>query len=121
MCPTMSASRLGLFGLVVALASGCGGSDPVSADPVATTTVSVRDDLFVPPNIIVDPGATVTWTWSGSRPHRIRWVSAGLSDSPLQTNGTHQATMPQAPGTDAYFCTEHGSATAGMRGTVVVE
>lgn len=121
MRPKRSARRVPALGLVLIVLSACGGSDPVSSDPVATTSVSVRDNVFAPANILVDPGATVTWTWAGSTPHRIRWVSAGLGDSPLQAAGTHQATLPQAPGTYAYYCTEHGTPTTGMRGSVIVE
>ena len=51
--------------LVVA---GCGGSSPTGGgggDPVATTSVMVGNDFFSPPDILVSPGAMVTWTWAG--------------------------------------------------------
>jgi plastocyanin len=117
----MSAKLFASLCLFPTLVAACGGSDPTSPDPVATTSVSVLDDVFAPANILVDPGATVTWTWAGDNPHRIRWVSAGLGDSPLQTTGAHQQAMPQGAGTYAYYCTEHGTPTSGMRGSVIVE
>lgn len=105
------------------LAAGCGNgtTDPGAGDPVATTSVSVRDNFFEPPNIIVSPGATVTWTWQGSLVHNVVWVGSALPDSPDQATGTFQATMPSSAGTHAYFCTFHGTPTSGMRGSVRVE
>ena len=114
----------------------CGGSDSPSdpGDPgngippipgnggaVATTSVSVRDNLFEPPAITVSPGATVTWTWAGNEPHNVTWVDSDLTDSPTQTSGSYQAAMPGASGELVYYCTLHGTPTGGMRGTVQIQ
>jgi plastocyanin len=115
------------------LLGACGGSDspsdpgdgtePPAGDdgPVATTSVSVRDNLFDPAAITASAGDTVTWTWSGSEPHNVTWVDADLSDSPTQTSGTHQAAMPGESGELVYYCTIHGTPTSGMRGTIDIE
>jgi plastocyanin len=115
----------GFAGLVlVALLTGCGSgaTDPADDGAVVTTSVAVRDNLtFDPSNIIVTPGATVTWTWEGGLVHNVTWVAASLPNSPDQTTGTFGATMPSVAGTLAYYCTFHGTPTSGMRGTVRVE
>lgn len=109
--------------VLLGLAAGCGDGTTYPGDggPVATTSVSVRDNFFQPPNIVVSPGATVTWTWQGSLVHNVTWVASSLSDSPDQATGTFGATMPSSAGTHAYYCTFHGTPTSGMRGTVRVE
>jgi plastocyanin len=108
---------------LLGLAAGCGdgATDPGDGEPVATTSVSVRDNFFQPPNIVVSPGATVTWTWQGSLIHNVTWVASSLPDSPDQATGTFGATMPSSAGTHVYYCTFHGTPTSGMRGTIRVE
>jgi plastocyanin len=109
--------------VLLGLAAGCGdgSTDPGDGEPVATTAVSVRDNFFQPPDIVVAAGSTVTWTWQGSQVHNVTWVAVSLPDSPDQVTGTFEATMPSAAGTHVYYCTFHGTPTAGMRGTVRVE
>jgi plastocyanin len=72
----------------------------------------------------VAAGGTVTWPWAATatNPHDV--TSSG---SPSFASST---TQPQpftygpitfaTPGTYLYFCTQHGSPTAGMRGRIVV-
>jgi len=94
---------------------------PGNGGPVATTSVSVRDNVFDPAAITVSPGATVTWTWAGNEPHNVTWVESDLTDSSTQTSGTYQAAMPSASGELVYYCTLHGTPTGGMRGTVQIQ
>jgi len=63
-------------------------------------------------------GDVVTWQWSGTLPHDVRWIDApGQADSPVLTgSGTFTATFA-APGTYHYDCSLHGNA---MTGTIVV-
>ena len=101
---------------------GCGGDDPADpggggATPVATTAVAVRDNQFVPAAIVVAPGATVTWTFSGANPHNVIFPSTAIADSGNQTAGTFATAMPAAAGTYGYSCTIH----PGMNGTVQVQ
>lgn len=123
-----------LTALAVLSLAACGGSGdpagpngqpppppPPSTDPVATTSVEVRDNLFDPAAIRVSTGATVTWTWAGSTEHNVTWVEANLSNSPTQSSGTFDVAMPSAPGQLVYFCTLHGTPTSGMRGTITIE
>jgi plastocyanin len=115
-----------LLGLAAACGNGTtdpggGPPDPGNGGPVATTSVSVRDNFFDPVAIVVPPSATVTWTWRGSQIHNVTWVASSLPDSPDQAAGTFGATMPASAGTHVYYCTFHGTPTSGMRGTVQVE
>jgi plastocyanin len=103
---------------------GCGSDDPTGnggggggGNPVVTTSVSVRDNLFDPAAIRVSPGATVTWTFVGGIPHNVNFPSTAISDSNNQTSGTFSTAMPTAPGTYNYSCTLH----PGMNGSVQVQ
>lgn len=122
--------------LAVFLATGCGSEDPTDpggnngngggggggGNPVQTTSVSVVDNSFNPSAIQVSPGATVTFTWSGSTAHNVIWVGqSGLQNSPTQVNGTFTATMPTTTGEIVYFCNLHGTASGGMRGTIRIQ
>ena len=110
--------------------AGCGGDSPTDggnggggggggggSDPVATTSVTVDDNFFAPPDILVSPGATVTWTWRGNVGHNVTFADNQITGQSTQTTGTHQAVMPTAVGTYTYQCTIH----AGMNGSVKVE
>jgi plastocyanin len=131
---------LTVLGFAFALVA-CGGSDSSPSDPpnggptngnngldngngglVVTTSVDVNDSSFDPDAIQVDPGAEVTWTWTGGESHNVTWVDAGagLATSPTQSQGTHQVTMPETAGEYTYYCTLHGTPTGGMHGRVVV-
>lgn len=126
-------ARLPLVLAFTALAAGCGGSgdgDP-AAPPgnggggggsfVSTTSVSVVDSYFEPENIAVEGGAEVTWTWNGQLAHNVTWADGSLANSSTQTGGTFTLSMPTTAGDYVYYCTQHGSANAGMRGVVRVQ
>lgn len=119
-----------MLAVSVAAAAACGGSSAGpyggdgpngDGDPVATTSVSVRDDFFEPMEITASAGATVTWTWEGNDQHNVTWVSANLPNSQTQSSGSHQVTLPSDGGQLDYYCTIHGTPTSGMRGSVSVE
>jgi plastocyanin len=72
--------------------------------------------------VTVAVGTTVTWTWVGGF-HDV--TSAGNpgfpgSGAPAAAPKSFSHTFT-TPGTYLYFCSVHGSPTAGMRGTVVVQ
>ena len=120
---------------LLAAVSACGGSSPVIGDPVRgggrggsggvdpapTSAVSVRDRFFDPLRISIPRRDVVVWTWNGQQEHNVTWVEPGLSDSPTQTDGTHEARMPDVAGEFVYYCTIHGTPSSGMRGTVMVQ
>ncbi|WP_370324592.1 plastocyanin/azurin family copper-binding protein [Euzebya sp.] len=106
--------RLALLGLLVIGAAACSsGPDPLEADPVATSSVDVDDNVFEPIAVEVAPGTEVTWTWVGSNDHNV--VGDGF-ESELVTEGTFSHTFEDA-GTVEYRCTIHPA----MRGVVRVE
>jgi plastocyanin len=90
-----------VLGLVVA---GCGDD---GTGPEDTAAVTVQDNQFSPEDIVVSPGATVIWTWSGMNTHNVNFAAAGISDSAGQATGTFSTTMPTTPGTYAYECDFH--------------
>lgn len=97
--------------------AACGGDSAGPMVPVATTSVNVRDFSFGPAAIIVAPGATVTWTWTGSATHSVDFASSAITDGPSQSSGTHSTAMLTTPGTYTYQCDHHSS----MTGTVQVQ
>ena len=95
---------------------GGGGGGGGGGTTVATTAVNVDDNVFTPPDIVVAPGATVTWV--GSVGHNVTFASATVSaPSATQSSGNFQVMMPTAVGTYDYQCTIHG----GMDGSVLVQ
>ena len=71
---------------------------------------------------MIAAGTTVRWTWVDS-PHNV--TSTGAPSFPGRPASAGAGTVYQftfaTPGTYAYYCTEHGQPTSGMRGTVVVQ
>jgi len=92
------------------------GDDP--SGPAQGGAVNITDAGFDPDDIVVDAGATVVWTWTGSLDHSVEFADAAISDSPTQASGTFSATMPMTPGTYTYLCSEHPLA---MTGSVQVQ
>jgi plastocyanin len=96
---------------------GCS-DDPTG--PSNTGSVTVDDFEFDPSSITVAAGGTVTWTWNGttSETHNVNFASASITDSALQTSGTHTVTMPTTPGTYLYQCDHH---PVEMTGAITVQ
>jgi plastocyanin len=108
---------LALAAVVLALTTvGCSDS-PAGPDG---TGVTVQDNSFNPSSRAVTAGQTVTWTWAGSNQHDVTWDTGSPAASPTQASGTYDRTFATA-GTYSYHCTIHGSAGAGMHGTVTVQ
>lgn len=104
--------------MLVPLLAGCSsGGSKAPADAVATQNVSLKDQRYNPPDILVKAGQTVTWTWDdGDVAHDVR--SADDNEpygSKVQTSGTFTHTFSRT-GTFHYFCSIH----LNMKGTVRV-
>ena len=109
-----------VMSLLVPIA-GCGSDSPTDDgdDAVLTTEVDVVDFDFSPRDIQVSPGATVTWTWTGSVTHNVTFASSAVAaPSATKTTGTFLVTLPIAPGVSTYQCTIHPN---DMNGTVTVQ
>lgn len=108
----------------VALA-GCAGSDPHSPAPgakqassasVTTTTITIKDFKFDPPNITVSPGAKVTVKNEDSAPHTAT-LGGKFDTGRIAGNQTGTFTAPETAGSYDYLCTLHEY----MRGKLVVK
>jgi plastocyanin len=123
-----------------ALLVACGGDDDAGglATEGAEPTVEVPDDVVVmegadvrvqsldntfrSQNIQIEPGATVTWTNDGRNEHDVLPVEGdawGVEVADFQPGDEYQHRFDR-PGVYDYFCSIHGTTTAGMIGTVVV-
>ncbi|UTF53536.1 plastocyanin/azurin family copper-binding protein [Natronosalvus rutilus] len=85
-------------------------------------TVEVDDNEFVPAELTIEPGTTVTWEWVGSNQHNVNPGSQpeganweGQTD--LQAEGTYEHTF-ETEGTYEYVCDPHVS--IGMTGSIEV-
>jgi plastocyanin len=101
-----------------ATAGGPGGGPT----PVGIELRSDGSNRFEPASVTVPVGTTVTWTWVGGFHDVTPNGTPGFTGSgqPVSAPHTFSQTFSTA-GTYLYFCSVHGSATAGMRGTIVVE
>ncbi|HEX6568668.1 MAG TPA: plastocyanin/azurin family copper-binding protein [Acidimicrobiales bacterium] len=133
--------RVALAALAVLLAAGgaaCGGDDDSAAgddggsgddapgDVVvldgSEVEVQSLDNTFRPQAIQVAPGTSVTWTNDGRNEHDVLPVEGddwGVEVEEFQPGATYEHTFDR-PGTYDYYCSIHGTTTAGMIGTVVV-
>ncbi len=85
----------------------------------ATTVIETRDVVYSPESATVKVGEKVTWTNTGKAPHNV--VSTdGTLDSGNMDPGVSWSYTPTKAGTLSYYCTYHGTATSGMRATLVV-
>lgn len=92
--------------------------------------VSIVDDEFEPPEIVIERGDTVVWIHRGARPHGVRASDGSFDSSPgcsfqngeacMRSGDRYSRTFDQ-PGTFTYFCPVHGSANGvGMAGQITV-
>lgn len=108
---------------VAALVTALVGVDVPEAR-AASATVSVRDNVFSPQEVRIEPGDSVVWNYgSGRNTHTVTSDEPGLFDSGDMrptSNRTFTRTFREA-GTYPYFCRYHGApGGAGMSGVVVV-
>jgi plastocyanin len=77
---------------------------------------------FSPANVVIAAGTTVRWTWTDS-PHTV--TSTGTPSFPDHAAQANAPTVYEhtftTSGNYSYFCSVHGTASTGMRGTVVVQ
>ncbi|MCY7378114.1 MAG: hypothetical protein LH467_02095 [Gemmatimonadaceae bacterium] len=85
--------------------------------PVATTSVSLRNNLFDPVDIVVVPSATITFNNADGRAHNVSFANQTITSVPNWSTGDRTVAMPAATGTYGYTCTIH----PGMNGTVRVQ
>jgi plastocyanin len=87
----------------------------------ATVEVDARDNFFVPQEIHVDVGDSVTWTNTGARNHTVTSDEQGLFDSGQMVPGETFSRTFRREAFFYYFCRLHGQrGQVGMWGVVVV-
>jgi plastocyanin len=114
-------------GVTVYLTEGLSGAGSDAADSAATgddteavadaTLVDIKDFTYVPDQVEVPVGATVTWTNSDTAPHTATAQDReALQSGTLKPGDSYSQTFDQ-PGTFDYFCEFH----ANMKGTIIVQ
>ncbi len=91
--------------------------------PSTNANVAVINNSFSPASLTISAGTTVVWTWNASaQNHNVAPAASEPARSGNPVNGPHtyQYTF-NTPGTFVYFCEVHGTATVGMRGTIIVQ
>jgi len=92
---------------------------PVQSGEVA---VAAEDNNFVPKELSVTEGSEITFTNEGRNQHNV--VAVGDTPFSAETSafepGESFRWKASKPGTYRYYCSIHGTATAGMTGTIQV-
>jgi plastocyanin len=101
--------------VLAAVLAGCSGGAAAGASPVVTTSVDLpKSYKFVPADIVVDAGATVTWSNHDDFTHNVTFGSdAALT---MQPGASVTRSFPTA-GTFDYLCSLHPN---DMQGSVIV-
>jgi plastocyanin len=97
---------------------GGGGGVPDSAGALDTASVFIFDNGYNPTSVLVAPGGTVTWVWTGNNAHGVTFDDGTIAASATQTVGTYAVRFPRA-GSFSFFCTVHGRTVES--GTVTVK
>ena len=116
--------------LGLALAA-CGSSNGSGGGATATTlapvksgavTITAEDNNFVPQTVTVVEGTEVTFTNDGRNQHNVIAVEGASFGAKTGSFESGQSFTWKAtgPGTYTYYCSIHGTATAGMTGTIQV-
>jgi plastocyanin len=86
----------------------------------ATSQVVMKDNVFIPASVSIEPGDTVTWTNNGRSPHNVTWGDKSKKSPSIEPGKTYSVTFSSAQ-TVYYYCSFHSSGTGkGMAGVVKV-
>jgi plastocyanin len=103
--------------LFISLASGpCRAQDANNAGAGPVASVSIDHSTFIPSEIIVAPGTTVTWVNNESMPHTVADLNKGFRSKTLVKDATFSFTFTTA-GDYSYLCSIHPN----MKGKVIVK
>ncbi len=93
---------------------------PASSSQTSSTgSIDIKNMMFMPPQISIQKGGTVTWTNNDSVAHTVTddLKNVGGPDSPSIAPGAKYSFTFDKTGSFQYHCTFHSS----MRGTIVVK
>jgi plastocyanin len=116
-------AALALTVLLVPLAACGDDEEPIDLVEGVTVEVSAVDNSFRPETIQIAAGTEVLWTNDGRTEHNVVPADDGDDfgvDPADFAPGDEYSFRFTEPGTYAYYCSLHGSATVGMTGTVEV-
>jgi plastocyanin len=103
--------------LFTALASvPCLAEESNNAGPGLVATVSMDHNTFIPDEITVVPGTTVTWVNKETMPHTVVDTNKGFRSKTLAKNASFSFTFATA-GEYGYLCSIHPN----MKGKVIVK
>ncbi len=101
-----------LFAAATVLGSVNGvASVPVSAPANGPVEVKIDNFNFMPGDLTVAAGTTVTWVNHDDVPHTVRTVDGAIKSKALDTDDKFSMTFDK-PGTYEYFCSIHPKMTA---------
>jgi plastocyanin len=117
-CKPQSVLRaLRLTALFAALASTpCLAEDANNADAGPAATVSMDHSTFIPSELTVVPGTTVTWVNKETMPHTVVDMNKGFRSKTLAKDASFSFTFATAGDYD-YQCSIHPN----MKGKVIVK
>lgn len=111
---------LSIAGATLLLLGACGGGSDgqnPGGDEAAASTVTMRDNMFVPADPVIAAGE-VQLVNDGESPHTFT-VEAEAVDVQVDAGQSVTETIDLAPGTYTLFCEFHRA--QGMEGTLTVE
>src|SRR5215212_6245409 len=88
---------------------------PTAAAQGKTTTVSIKNFAFNPPNATVAPGTTVTWVNNDQTAHTVTANDGAFDSGTLQPGQSYSFKFDKA-GTYAYHCNIHPAMTVTVSG-----
>lgn len=110
--------KLSLILVSAVIATGCGSdadqpamprTAPPAASPATTPSdgaIEIKDFKFLPENVTVDVGTTVTWTNEDAAPHTATADDGSFDTGNLREGDAGKVTFRKA-GSFAYFCEFH--------------
>jgi plastocyanin len=91
-----------------------------AAAHAATSNVTIKDNVFIPDTVSIQPGDTVTWTNNGRSPHNVTYGDKSKASPTINPGGTYSITFSTAQ-TVYYYCSFHSSGPGkGMAGVIKV-
>jgi plastocyanin len=90
-----------------------------------TVTVTIRDNVFEPRNILVSVGTEIVWVNEGNNQHNVTpgidGSFEGIEGEELEAGtGSRPARTFDVAGELPYYCSFHGTATVGQTGFISV-
>ncbi len=104
---TAALGALGFASFLVAELPGVLSAGEAAVQAMANVAAVRIDNFnFTPPDLVVAPGTTVTWTNADDSPHTVREKDGKFKSAALDTDDTFAQTFT-TPGEYEYFCSIH--------------